>query len=160
MLYRTKILASVMSLALVGPVLAQSTAPSVQAPTNAPSTSGAPATNSAASMSTTDIFNTEVWAPTSWRASEAIGQTVYNRSNESIGEIEELLIDSSGRVKAAIVSVGGFLGMGERNVSVNYSAFEMTRDNDGKARLVVPNLNAANLKSAPEYKPMNAAKRM
>lgn len=98
------------------------------------------------------------WAPTHWRSSDAVGQPVYNRANERIGEVEELVIDADGRVLAAIVGVGGFLGMGERDVAVNYRAFQMTRDANGKPRLVV-NVDKAALEKAPEYKPVPAAKR-
>ena len=51
-----------------------------------------------------------------WRASKVIGLNVYNDSNEKLGSISELLFDKSGNVKAAVIGVGGFLGVGERLV--------------------------------------------
>jgi sporulation protein YlmC with PRC-barrel domain len=145
MFIRSIALASTAVLALATPLLAQTTSPSMPAPVTAPSP-------------VTDLFFTDAWVPTHWRSSEAIGQPVYNRAGERIGEVDELLVDGSGRVLAAVIGVGGFLGMGERKVAVSYRSFQMTREANGKARLVA-DLNMANLKSAPEYKPVDAAKR-
>ena len=53
-----------------------------------------------------------------WRASKVIGVDIYNPQNEKLGEIEELIIDQSGRVAGAIIGVGGFLGIGEHDILV------------------------------------------
>lgn len=53
-----------------------------------------------------------------WRASKVIGVNVYNQQNEKLGEINELIVDSSGRVAGAVIGVGGFLGMGEHDIMV------------------------------------------
>jgi sporulation protein YlmC with PRC-barrel domain len=53
-----------------------------------------------------------------WRASKVIGVDVYNQQNEKLGEINELIIDQSGRVAGAVIGFGGFLGMGEHDVMV------------------------------------------
>ena len=55
-----------------------------------------------------------------WRASKVAGLSVYNDKNESIGSINDLLMDKSGSVKAAVISVGGFLGVGAHLVAVPY----------------------------------------
>jgi len=61
-------------------------------------------------------------------ASEIKGSTVRNRQREEIGDIDELLIEpDSGRVRFAILSVGGFLGLGSTRVAVPWSAFEISR---------------------------------
>lgn len=57
-----------------------------------------------------------------WRASKLDGVDVYNERNEKIGEIDEVLLDRNGRVEAVIIGVGGFLGIGERNVAVPFDA--------------------------------------
>lgn len=165
MAYRTALLAPVLALGLALPAMAQTTAPSAPVP-SAPSTS-APATSAPAQSTPApalnqgmagDVFYRETWAPTHWRSSEAIGQSVYNKANERIGEIDELLIDKSGKILAAVVGVGGFLGMGEHKVAVSFSSFEMAREANGKPRLVV-NIDKAALKDAPVYKPVDAASR-
>ena len=53
-----------------------------------------------------------------WRSSKLVGLSVYNESNESLGSINDLLMDKSGNVKAVVIGVGGFLGVGEHLVAV------------------------------------------
>ncbi|HEV7599670.1 MAG TPA: PRC-barrel domain-containing protein [Bradyrhizobium sp.] len=53
-----------------------------------------------------------------WRASKLVGLSVYNDNNESLGSINDLLTDKSGNIKAVVVGVGGFLGVGEHLVAV------------------------------------------
>jgi sporulation protein YlmC with PRC-barrel domain len=53
-----------------------------------------------------------------WRASKLVGLSVYNDSNESLGSINDLLTDKSGNIKAVVIGVGGFLGVGEHLVAV------------------------------------------
>jgi sporulation protein YlmC with PRC-barrel domain len=55
-----------------------------------------------------------------WRASKVIGINVYNDANEKIGDINELLLDRSGKIANVIIGVGGFLGVGEHNVAIAY----------------------------------------
>ncbi|HLZ02577.1 MAG TPA: PRC-barrel domain-containing protein [Bradyrhizobium sp.] len=63
-----------------------------------------------------------------WRASKMVGLNVYNDKNENIGSINELLMDKSGSIKAAVISVGGFLGMGARLVAVPYDKVKFTSE--------------------------------
>ena len=53
-----------------------------------------------------------------WRASKVVGLSVYNDNNESLGSINDLLTDKNGNIKAVIIGVGGFLGVGEHLVAV------------------------------------------
>ena len=53
-----------------------------------------------------------------WRASKVVGLSVYNDNNEKLGSINDLLMDKSGNIKAVVLGVGGFLGMGEHLVAV------------------------------------------
>ena len=55
-----------------------------------------------------------------WRASKLVGLSVYNDKNESIGSINDLLTDKGGNIKAAVIGVGGFLGMGSHLVAVPF----------------------------------------
>jgi sporulation protein YlmC with PRC-barrel domain len=54
----------------------------------------------------------------SWRTSKLVGLNVYNDSNESLGSINDLLADKGGDIKAVVIGVGGFLGVGEHLVVV------------------------------------------
>lgn len=53
-----------------------------------------------------------------WRASKLIGVVIYNEQNEKLGDINEVLLDGSGKVLGYVVGVGGFLGMGEHDIFV------------------------------------------
>ncbi len=55
-----------------------------------------------------------------WRASKIVGLSVYNDNNESLGSINDLLTDKSGNIKAVVIGVGGFLGVGEHLIAVPY----------------------------------------
>jgi hypothetical protein len=62
-------------------------------------------------------------------ASEIKGSTVRNLQNQEIGEIDELLIErEAGRIRFAVVSVGGFLGLGTTRMAVPWTAFEITQE--------------------------------
>jgi sporulation protein YlmC with PRC-barrel domain len=61
-----------------------------------------------------------------WRASKVVGLSVYNDQNENVGSINDLLMDKSGNIKAAVLSVGGFLGMGARYVAVSYDKLKFS----------------------------------
>jgi len=56
-----------------------------------------------------------------WQGSKVIGLSVYNDQNEKIGSIKDLMLDKSGKIESAVIGVGGFLGMGERDVAVKFS---------------------------------------
>lgn len=56
------------------------------------------------------------------RASKLIGAAVRNDANESIGDINEIILDKDGKVAAVVVGVGGFLGMGEREVALEFKS--------------------------------------
>jgi sporulation protein YlmC with PRC-barrel domain len=55
-----------------------------------------------------------------WRASKMVGLSVYNENNESIGSINDMLTDKDGKIKAVVIGVGGFLGVGEHLVAIPY----------------------------------------
>jgi len=86
-------------------------------------------------------------------ASEWMGQTVYSSAGpdaEQIGDINDLLVDENGDITAAIIGVGGFLGLGEHDVAIPYDQFQITQDQDGEARLVV-SMTEEQLENAPEF---------
>ena len=63
-----------------------------------------------------------------WRSSKVIGVNVYNANNENLGEINELLLDKSGKVQAVVIGVGGFLGMGERYVAIPFERLQWSNE--------------------------------
>ncbi|QRM34310.1 PRC-barrel domain-containing protein [Microvirga sp. VF16] len=63
-----------------------------------------------------------------WRASKLEGLDIYNQNNEKIGDISEMLVDSSGRIQAVVVGVGGFLGIGERDVAIPFDQVKFVNE--------------------------------
>jgi len=84
------------------------------------------------------------------RASKLIGTTVQNSANESIGKINEVILSKDGKVAAVVVGVGGFLGMGEHEVAMNFDSLRLSQDENGKT-LVLFNATKDALKAAPAW---------
>ena len=63
-----------------------------------------------------------------WRASKLVGVNVYNETNEKIGDINEVILDKSGKVANVILGVGGFLGMGEHYVAVAFNKLKWVNE--------------------------------
>lgn len=84
------------------------------------------------------------------RASKVIGESVKNEAGDTVGTIDDLLVraEGSGRVLFAVVSVGGFLGMGEKLVAVPYASLQA----NGKGEFVLPGATKDALKNLPEFK--------
>src|ERR1700757_1273579 len=76
---------------------------------------------------------------------------VYDPADNKIGEIMDVLIDRDGKVTALIVGVGGFLGMGEKDVAVPFNSVRATTKDNNKYYLVMNSTKDA-LKSAPGFK--------
>lgn len=144
------------------PALAQtSTTPS--APTDRPAASGSgsttsgspaiqpgtssPSTNSSSSMSQSGSaqgqFMTQMRAD-QMMASDLIGTRVVSANNESIGDVNDVIVDRNGQVMAAVVGVGGFLGIGEKNVAVPFNALEFANSRQADA---MDNKGNANVKT-------------
>ena len=78
----------------------------------------APTTSDGNSMAPPSTTNSSYQGD--WRTSKLVGINVNNNENESIGSINELLTDKSGNIKAVVIGVGGFLGVGEHLVAVAF----------------------------------------
>ena len=63
-------------------------------------------------------------SPGQFRASKFVGLDVYGSEGQKIGDINEVLIDKSGNAQAVVIGVGGFLGIGEKNVAVPFSSLD------------------------------------
>jgi hypothetical protein len=73
----------------------------------------------AATMGTAGGFITQAQMG-QYRASKLVGVNIYNGKDENIGEVNELIVDGSGKVLAVVIGVGGFLGIGEKNVALPF----------------------------------------
>jgi sporulation protein YlmC with PRC-barrel domain len=63
-----------------------------------------------------------------WRASKIVGLGVYNENNESVGSINDLLTDKNGNIKAVVIGVGGFLGVGEHLVAIPFDKIKFVNE--------------------------------
>lgn len=84
---------------------------------------------------------------TGYRTSKVVGSTVLNEANEKVGTIDDLIVTPSDKVPFAVLSVGGFLGVGNKYVVVPYSALEVR-----EKKMVLPGATKESLKSLPEFK--------
>ena len=89
--------------------------------------------------------------PADMLASNLIGLDVHNLQNEEIGEIEDLIVDNGKTLRSVVISVGGFLGIGERHVAVDPGSVVITREAGGSLKAVV-NTTRDDLRKAPEFK--------
>lgn len=94
-----------------------STAAWAQTPVPAPK-AAAPVTTTTAPIAHTGM----------WRASKLIGVNVYNEENQKLGDINEVLLDQSGKVLGVVVGVGGFLGMGEHDIMVDFNKIKFVNE--------------------------------
>jgi len=85
------------------------------------------------------------------RLDSVLGREVRTRVEEDVGRVVDILADRQGRVQAAVIEFGGFLGIGTRKIAVDWSAISF--ENDGKRTIVIVDLSRDQLRLAPEYKP-------
>lgn len=88
-------------------------------------TSTAPASSASTSSATSEQSAS---AAGLWQGSKLIGLNVYDTQNQKIGSIVQLMVDKDGAVKSVVIGVGGFLGMGERDVAVKFSELKWSNE--------------------------------
>jgi sporulation protein YlmC with PRC-barrel domain len=76
---------------------------------------------------------------------------VYGSDEKRIGDVNDIIIKSDGKIEGVVVGVGGFLGLGEKNVALKLDRFKVMPEADGRARIVV-SANKEELQEAPEFK--------
>jgi uncharacterized protein YrrD len=81
--------------------------------------------------------------------SAIIGARVRNDARDTIGKIDDIYVDKDGAIKAVIVSVGGFLGVGAKDVAVKWGDLKFGREGD--SLVVTTGLNKEALQAMPDY---------
>jgi sporulation protein YlmC with PRC-barrel domain len=84
------------------------------------------------------------------RASKLIGTSVKNSAGEKIGDINEVVLGKDGKVAAVVIGVGGFLGLGEREVAVDFNSLRLTQDTSNN-NVVTMDATKDSLKAAPQW---------
>jgi hypothetical protein len=82
--------------------------------------------------------------------SQLIGVSVTNKDSQTIGTVDDLIIGSGDRLEGIIMSVGGFLGVGKKEIGVRLSALKVSRA-DGKLTVSLPNATKEMLNSVEPY---------
>lgn len=136
---------SLVSLAIAaGPALAQQPPDSTKEPAASTSSipSGAPARP--------DLTVAAVKMQGGVRISKLIGSAVYNDQNEKVGSVDDLIVKDTNRIVMAVISVGGFLGMGNKLVAMPYDQlhFETSKD---ETKVVMPGATKDTLNSMPTF---------
>jgi sporulation protein YlmC with PRC-barrel domain len=83
------------------------------------------------------------------RASTMMGKEIYGADNESIGEVSDLVMQEDGKTRAALIDVGGFLGVGEKEVAIPFDQIQVTKEGD-EPRLTVA-MTKEQLEQAPAF---------
>ncbi len=155
MMFRTLSLSAATAALLATGALAQSPQPATPEATPPAATAPAPGADSASSTTTTTTKTESVsfkssMAQDEMLASEISGMEVRNSAGEDLGDINDIVMDKSGKPLVAIVGVGGFLGLGEKDVGVPFESLTFTEAQGGKsvARLDV---TKEALQGAPNY---------
>jgi sporulation protein YlmC with PRC-barrel domain len=115
----------------------------------APSPSSMPRSNtaSAPAIESTGDFN----KAGDMAGSSIIGAKVHDTaSKETVGSIQDVYLDDSGKVKVVVISVGGFLGVGSKDIAVKWEDIKFGKD--GKSLALTTGLTKDALKAMPDYK--------
>jgi sporulation protein YlmC with PRC-barrel domain len=101
------------------------------------STAATPAPAPSTDSATTTVGSTQVNPADAVLASQFMGQAVYTAANENIGEINDLIMNKELDTIVAVVGVGGFLGIGEKDVAIPINDIKVIKDTDNALRLTI-----------------------
>jgi len=132
------------TLATVASLAALMAAPAFAQEATTPSTQNAPAVTAPAPMPAANLGAGEI------SAKDLLRQSVKNAANESVGDVNDVLIANDGKIAAVIVGVGGFLGLGEKNVALPYDQLMFATDANGNLAVSTA-ATKESLQAAPEY---------
>ena len=127
----------------------QSPTPKMESP--APKAQPAPRTEGQGARAGNAQFVTQQTAD-QWLASKFKGTDVVGTNDEKIGDVSDILFEQNGKVLAYIVGVGGFLGIGSKDVAIAPASFQVVRTNDRDEMKLKLAMSKDDLKNAPEFK--------
>src|SRR5436853_7611951 len=104
----------------------------IAAPALAQTSTTSPSTSSGASSSSSASSGQVMTHPQAnqWRASKLVGVNIYGADHQKIGDVNDVLVDHTGKAEAVVIGVGGFLGIGEKDVAVPFSAIQWRENRD------------------------------
>jgi len=145
--------------ALATPAWAQTTTdqPTTAPPPPAAQSGTQPATpeaTTAPAAGTTGSTQTVIpeQAPTTLLAKDLMGAEVFGSDGKKVGKVEDLILDEQQKISGVVVGVGGFLGIGEKQVGLNWQQAKVMESPDTTAKKIMINLTKADLQAAPAFK--------
>jgi len=146
---------SLLAASVALPVMAQTPAP--PSANHSPAALNAPATHDTAGSPTASGYNSPsarnpvMTDNGGMRASKIVGSSVYNDHNEKIGSVDDLVIGND-KTLNAVLSVGGFLGMGSKMVQVPFDKLQFGNEKGSSDnRVVMPGVSKDSLNGMPDY---------
>jgi sporulation protein YlmC with PRC-barrel domain len=150
------------ALALAAPAWAQTT-------TDQPTTTPPPATEESGAQPTDQPEGTAGAEPeavepaageaiipeqteTQLRAEDLMGIPVIGSGDEEIGKVEDLIFDEQEKITGVVIGVGGFLGIGKKEVGLDWDQAKLEEDQDSGKKKIVISLTKADLEAAPDFK--------
>jgi uncharacterized protein YrrD len=92
-------------------------------------------------------------SPDQFLASKFKGMDVVGSDDKKIGDVSDILFDKEGKIEAYIVSVGGFLGVGAKDVALAPTAFEVVKGSEGSSDKLKLAMSKDELKQAQNFEP-------
>jgi len=140
---------------MVGAAVAQSAQPApeqkpVQEPQAIQAQSSTPSSATPAGSASGTFVSAQT--PNQWLASDFKGTDVIGANDEKIGDVDDLLFDKDGKVVAYVVGVGGFLGIGAKDVALPPSAFQVVQGKDSNDLKLKLSMTKDQLKTAADFK--------
>ncbi len=139
-------------LLISAPAFAQTAPAPAPADTAPMATPATPATPAAPAATAGMVEYVPAQMEGQWLASNFIGETVRGTNDENIGEINDILVDKDGGVVAAVIGVGGFLGIGEKDVAVPFKALQISNERD---QVITIAATKEQLKAAPAFRDLD-----
>jgi len=126
--------------------------PTATPPFNAqPTANQAPATaGTGQTMLDPNLSIVKVTTEAGFRISKLIGMAVRNEQKDEIGTVDDLIAKDNNHIIMAVISVGGFLGIGNKLVAIPFDQLHIVQTDDGRM-LILPNLSKDDLKAMPTF---------
>ena len=96
-------------------------------------------------------------APDQWRASKYVGTPIYGPGNRDVGKVTDILLSRDGKAQSVVIGVGGFLGLGQKDVAVPYGDVQFTDEPIAPPPNPAPNNNLASTAPNPTGAPAASA---
>ena len=121
-----------------------------QSPPSAPPAPSAPAASSEMGSAANTITAQK---PDEWLATRLRGTSVLGSDGVKIGSVDDILLDRSGSIKALVIGVGGFLGIGAKDVAIPFKQFQVVPGTEGKSDVLTLSMTKDQLADAQDFKP-------